>query len=117
MADVFVALDPVTISGGNGWKVKCNPERVNLDGLSGSKITWKPEPGTVFLFSDDIHFVADDGMFDVQLQPDGTITATTTREEEVEHVYIYFLTVRREGINDFAIIVDPEVDNPPPPRP
>ena len=111
MPDVYVGLNEIDTK---KYKVKCNPERTNLDGKLGSSITWWPDPGTVFISKDDIHFIDDGGMFDVKLNIDGTITATTTREEKVEHVYIYWLTVRRENM-DFAITVDPEVDNPPPP--
>jgi hypothetical protein len=111
MADVRVGLSEIS---SKRYKVTCNPERTNLDGKLGSSITWKPDPGTLFLFKEDIEFMDADGMFDVRLNLDGTITATTTREESVEHVYVYWLTLRREGM-EFAVTVDPEVDNPPPP--
>jgi len=98
----------------NVFQVVIFPERLYLDGRAGSTITWNPVNGTLFLNVDDIDFVDAADKFTKRFNTDGTITATLNETDPVEKIYVYFVTLRRAD-SEFAVKVDPEVDNPPPP--
>jgi hypothetical protein len=98
----------------NVFQVVIIPERLYLDGREGSKITWTPVRGTIFRNVDDIDFVDAADKFTKTFNTDGTITATVNGTDPIEKIYVYFVTLRRQD-SEFAVKVDPEVDNPPPP--
>jgi hypothetical protein len=103
-----------------------DPERVLLDGSEGNKIIWTMKSGAeslaTFAATSDIEFMTEEGRarfdqwtFDPSIE-NGQITAMTKGTEKNETIFTYFVNSHLIG-SDFVIRVDPEVDNPPPPRP
>jgi hypothetical protein len=112
------------------YYVILDPERVLLDGKAdGNTIIWTMKASTpeepslaTFQATTDIEFETAEGQarftdftFNSAIE-NGQITAKVAGPEINETIFTYYINAHLTGTS-FVIRVDPEVDNPPPPRP
>jgi hypothetical protein len=115
---------PPSIGGDDVYFIQVSPERVLMNGDPQNEIVWIME-GELATFKSptDVFFNNDgegpDKRFVVTFE-NGAIRAKLNKTDLFEIIWTYELTVHvkeHNGKPPFAIKVDPEVDNPPPPRP
>ena len=106
---------------GDVLRINVNPETILLDGLLDTTITWTMRTPETAHFVDnpvnpDIQFTTANGRehFSVRYDSPTQMSATVVATNDDQTIYTYYLTVHLANY-PVAIMVDPEVDNPPPP--